>query len=438
MNEQAIQDAYKLFVEKGYGKSIDDFKKLISTNPDALNDSYNLFKSQGYAKSIDEYKGLMGVSSQPQPKVEVKKKEQPIPLEPQLDTPTPQGTMDLSLEDSLLASQKPEERDYFTGAFGDVLRGLDKIAPIGIGDFVDDMSRSVAQGYRQGRSAKEADRLLMKDAKATPEQIQKFINANKNAQLLGPSAEMQNYQKIYEQEGKGFWGVVKGLANNPSVIPEVLTSSITAMATNTDALAAGAAGVGAGTAYGAGTGALAGGVGAIPGAVAGAIASVPYAFGLASSVVEMGSTFGELLQEQLDGKEMTKDNVKAILENPEKLNSIRNRAIARGAIIGTVDAFTGKLASGVGAKIISKSAAKSVTGAVTRGAVVRATASGAAIEGAGGSLGEAAARGAIGQEMDVSEIALEGIAELPGGIRSTLQARLAKPSYSVNGDKVTA
>ena len=139
MNEQAIQDAYKLFVEQGYGKSIDDFKKLISTNPDALNDSYNLFKSQGYAKSIDEYKGLMGVSSQPQPKVEVKKKEQPIPLEPQLDTPTPQGTMDLSLEDSLLASQKPKEKDYFTGAFGDVLRGLDKIVPIGIGDFVDDM-----------------------------------------------------------------------------------------------------------------------------------------------------------------------------------------------------------------------------------------------------------------------------------------------------------
>jgi hypothetical protein len=74
MNEQAIQDAYKLFVEQGYGKSIDDFKKLISTNPDALNDSYNLFKSQGYAKSIDDYKGLMGVSAQPQPKVELKKK----------------------------------------------------------------------------------------------------------------------------------------------------------------------------------------------------------------------------------------------------------------------------------------------------------------------------------------------------------------------------
>ena len=339
-------------------------------------------------------------------------------------------------------SSKPlkgdDDIDYFQGAFGDVLRGFDKYSPIGLGDFVDDMARSVAAGYRQGTAAEEADRLLLQGTKATPEQIQKFINANKNAQSLGSSAEMQNYQKIYENEGKGFWGVVKGLANNPSIIPEVLTSSITAMATNTDALTAGAAGVGTGAAYGAGTGAVAGGIGAIPGAAAGAIASVPYAFGLASSVVEMGSTFGELLQEELGGKEMTKDNVKAILENPEKLNSIRNRAIARGAIIGTVDAFTGKLASGVGAKIIRKSAAKSATGAVTRGAATRAVLAGAAVEGAGGSLGEATARGAIGQEMDVSEIALEGIAELPGGIRSTIQARLAKPSYKVNGEKVSA
>jgi hypothetical protein len=348
------------------------------------------------------------------------------------------GTALPSTVGSSVSSKQPEEQDYFTGAFGSVLRGLDNIVPIGIGDFVDDMARSVAAGYRQGTAAQEADKLLLQGTKATPEQIQKFINANKNAQSLGASAEMQNYQKIYENEGKGFWGVVKGLANNPSIIPEVLTSSITAMATNTDALAAGAAGVGAGTAYGAGTGALAGGVGAIPGAAAGAIASVPYAFGLASSVVEMGSTFGELLQEELGGKEMTKENVKAILENPEKLNSIRNRAIARGAIIGTVDAFTGKLASGVGAKIVSRSAAKSATGAVTRGAATRAIAAGAAVEGAGGSLGEATARAAIGQEMDVSEIALEGIAELPGGIRSTIQARLAKPSYKVNGEKVSA
>ena len=90
-----------------------------------------------------------------------------------------------------------------------------------------------------------------------------------------------------------------------------------------------------------------------------------------------------------------------------------------------------------GAKILGKSAAKSVTGAATRGAVTRSTAAGAGIEALGGSLGEATARGVIGQDMDVSEIALEGLAELPGGVRSTIQARLAKPEYKVNGAKAT-
>jgi hypothetical protein len=112
--------------------------------------------------------------------------------------------------------QEPTEEDYFTGSFGKVLRGIDNIVPIGIGDFVDDMARSVASGYRQGKLAEEADNLLLAGTKSTPEQIQKFIEANKNASQLGSSKEMQDYTKIYEQEGKGFWGVVKGLFSNPT------------------------------------------------------------------------------------------------------------------------------------------------------------------------------------------------------------------------------
>ena len=95
-----------------------------------------------------------------------------------------------------LEKAQKTDQDYFTGAFGDVLRGFDNIVPIGIGDWVDDMSRSVASGYRQGIVAQEADNLLLKGSKSTPEQIQKFINANKNAEQLASSAEMQDYQKI--------------------------------------------------------------------------------------------------------------------------------------------------------------------------------------------------------------------------------------------------
>ena len=349
----------------------------------------------------------------------------------------------LPSEDGLSDSKLPieDEEDYFTGAFGNVLRGFDTVVPLGIGDFIDDMARSVSSGYRQGDVAQTANDLLLKGHKSTPEQLQKFIDANKSAQQLKPSDEMNDYNKIYEEEGKGFWGVIKGLVNNPTVIPEVLTSSLISMATNTDALKAGGAAVGVGATRGAIAGAIStpefAGAGAIPGAVAGAASAVPYAFGLASTVVEAGATFGELLTEELKGKELTKENVKSILENPEKLQSIRNKAIARGIIIGTLDALTGKLASGVGAKILSRSASKSATGAATKAAVVKSTAAGSAIESLGGSVGEASARAAIGQEMDVSEIALEGIAELPGGVRSTIQARLAKPSYQVNGEKVS-
>jgi len=56
MNEQAIIDSYNLFVQNGYKKSLQDYKQLISSNPDALNDSYGLFRQNGYAKSLDDYK----------------------------------------------------------------------------------------------------------------------------------------------------------------------------------------------------------------------------------------------------------------------------------------------------------------------------------------------------------------------------------------------
>ena len=78
MNEQALKDAYDLFVQQGYNKSIDDFKQLIASNDNALKDSYNLFTQQGYNQSIDSYKTLLGVSDG------LKKKEEPIlPMAPQ-------------------------------------------------------------------------------------------------------------------------------------------------------------------------------------------------------------------------------------------------------------------------------------------------------------------------------------------------------------------
>ena len=343
-----------------------------------------------------------------------------------------------SLDTTLQSNfQQPTEEDYFTGGFGDFLRGMDEVIPLGIGDFIDDLSRSVASGYRQGQLSENASDLLLRGSMATDEDLQSFIAANKEAQMLGPSDEMMDYQKTYEENGKGILGVILGIAKNPTVIPELILSSMTGMATNTDALAAGGAAITTGAGYGAATGLAAGGVGAAPGALAGAAAAIPYAFAAAGTAVEMGATFAELLQEEVGDQELTAENIREVLNNEEKYTRIRNKALARGITIGAIDAFTGKVGGKVASKILTKGG-KQAAKEATKATVAKSVAAASGIEAVGGSVGEATARGVIGQDMDVSEIALEGIAELPGGVKDFVSARFSSPKYKVNGSNVDA
>ena len=138
MNEQAIQDAYNLFVQQGYEKSIDEFKALIATNPNALNDSYNLFKSQGYNKSVDDYKALMGVGASVQ--VQSSKKKE--------------GTESLSASGSLV-SQQPEEQVGIVGNVGSALNKSILQNIIGepakaIGTFLQGTTKKVMGGTGEG------------------------------------------------------------------------------------------------------------------------------------------------------------------------------------------------------------------------------------------------------------------------------------------------
>tara|TARA_R110000787_G_scaffold64775_2_gene146118 strand:+ start:1403 stop:10003 length:8601 start_codon:yes stop_codon:yes gene_type:complete len=331
--------------------------------------------------------------------------------------------------------QELTEEDYFTGAFGDALRSIDYVTQTGIGDFIDDMARAVAGGHNQGIAAENASDLLLRGSLSTEEDIQSYLEANKNVSKYGASKEMQEYQKTYEENGEGFMGVVLGLAKSGlTILPELIVSSLTAMASNTDALAAGGAAIG----VGAGTGAIAGaGILSGPGAIAGAAAALPYAFAAAGSALEMGATFSELLQEEAGDQELTADLLREILNDKEKYTRIRNKAISRGLIIGAIDAFTGKLGGKIGSKILTKGG-KQAASEATKTQVLKSLAGAGAVEGVGGSVGEATARLAIGQEMDISEIALEGLAEIPGGIKDLVSARFSTPKYKVNGEKVTA
>jgi hypothetical protein len=72
----------------------------------------------------------------------------------------------IASEVPLQKAQKTDQ-DYFTGAFGDVLRGFDNIIPLGFGDFIDDTARDVASGYRQGESNEESFNIGFKGPKAS-------------------------------------------------------------------------------------------------------------------------------------------------------------------------------------------------------------------------------------------------------------------------------
>ena len=403
--------------------TVDEFAAKIKEKYPEYKDVDNLKLAQSIVEKYPEYKeAVVFETTEP-----VKKKDGSTPL------PSSVG------QSPSQEYEPPTEQDFFKGSFGDILKRFDEIVPLGFGDFIDDMGRAAAQGYFQGVAAENASDLLLRGSSSSDEDIYSFLESSKNQQMLGPSQEMLDYQKIYEENGKGFMGVVLGLAKNPSVVPELVTSSLVAMASDTDAVGTFSATVGTGTSIGAGVGGAAGmGVGALPGAVAGAAASVPYAFAAAGSALEMGATFAELLQEEAgEDKELTPYLVRQILNNEESYKRIRNKAVARGLVIGAIDAYTGKLGGKVASNVLTKGGTQTVKQA-SRKQVLGSIATATGIEAVGGSAGEAAARAAIGQELDVSEIALEGISEAPGGVRNLVAKRFSPAKYVVNGEKVTA
>jgi hypothetical protein len=325
--------------------------------------------------------------------------------------------------------KEPREKQYFTGTIATALNAIDSPGTpygfLGVGDFIDDAARAIASGYSSGQAGANSLDVMIDGAAADSQTIQKMIDASARASSLGSSDEMNDFTKVYQSEGESFFGLLKGLAYNPGVVPEIIISSFSGLA-NQKSLQAGGATIAGGAAYGAAAGSAAAGVGAAPGAIGGAVASIPYAFAAASTVLETGSTFAELLQEELGGKEFNVENVRAILQDPEKLSDLRTRAAGRGITIGAIDGLTARLAGSVGAKIITRGGSKA--GAVGASSL---------IEGGGGSAGEAAGRLVAGQKMDIAEIGLEGIAELPMGVIDVGAAAFGSPKYTINGERRT-
>ena len=389
MDEKKIIELYDFFNDEGYNiGDLDNFKRALLLDSPQREELYNFFDAEGY--NLGEFDNFFLSPSQDMVS------ESAAGGSEQLTVQDPQTEQ---FRNTQAGSPPQTEQDTaIERAFG----------KNEVTDFFGDLYRSGVQGINQGATVDDALQLFAQGKNVSDEDLQEYIGAVKNMESFGPSEEMQDFTKIYEDEGKGLYGFIKGVVNNPSVLPQLFTSSIAAML-NPASLAAGAVGAAGGTAIAPGVGTLAGGIAGISGAL------------------ETGLSYTEFLKEELEKKGLgfDKEGIRKILEDEDAMDSIQNKALGRGISIAAIDALTGGLAAGVTRKAALKTT-KTLAGTL-----------GVTVEAVGGATGEALAREVAGQEQDVAEVLFEGATGLSTAPIS-IALGLSKPAkYKLNGGTAT-
>ena len=308
------------------------------------------------------------------------------------------------LEDTFLDSQKIKIPEVKTGTVADtdVIDPKAEIYKLNPEKYFNDFAESIkiegAAGYSRGETITSAMELFNTGKDASPEQINAYIQDNLNiAEKTMQSSIMKDWQETYDKLGGGVLGWVVATAAEPRVLPAMAVQSTAlqiaslkdeTVRRNAAAAAAGGATLGLATT---------GGVTSLPNAIIGA-------FSASMGTMETALTFAELLNEATNNN-LTKENIKSVLEDSEKLADIQKKAIGRGIAITAVEGITGGLAKGVGSKMFKRGASPLSTSVAMAGAGA-----------VGGSLGEIAGMKAAGQELEASEILFEGFTPGPASI----------------------
>jgi len=294
-------------------------------------------------------------------------------------------------------------------------------------DFFGDMWRAANQGMSQGGTVDDALNIYMQGSSVSEDDLQEYIAAVEQMESMPMSDEMKSFNEIYEKNGGGILGFILGVGSNPTVVNQLLISSVASMV-NPAVLAGAGSGAAAGAAIGA-TGFSAGPLGVLTtggGAITGTLAG-------AGATLETGLSFTEFLKEEVQKKGLNFDEegIRQTLNDEDALQRIRNKSAARGLVIGAIDGIT----RGAAGKIAGKSikAAKTAGKTVTRAMKAKAALGAAGIEAIGGSTGEAAARAATGQEMDVADIGFEGITGQATSVLSIPSAVTGKTTIEMLG-----
>lgn len=441
MNEQALQDSFKLFSSQGYTGNIDQYKDLISTNTDAFNDAFSLFSSNGYEGDEDQFKELIGLqeagkitdSAVADPNVESQAEDMGSNLASGLSEPRDAGDFE----------KTQEENTYIEDVFGKNF----------FTDFLGDLARAGGSGWTAGSSVNEAFDIY-KGKEATDEEIYDFLEKSREIESQGMTDEMISLSETMarrQQEGyNGVTSFLLGLWDNPSAMLQYAAMStaqmVRALGDSEEVVGTAAAGAGVGAGTGAGIGAAAGAIGgplagitAGAGAISGAIGGF---MGGLSGAMETGLTTVDLIKDAavedgLDWQNLTDkqrfDYIRKIQNDETKFDDIRSKAIARGLTIGAIDAVTGAVSSGAGS--VASRAISTTTKSALAGAARVGTS--AVIESAGGMTSEFLGQKAAGQDFNLEEIMIEGLADKTfTAISIAKAAKSGSPKYTLNGQKM--
>ena len=397
MNEEAIKLLYEDLIDEFDVGTLEQFIGYLSDIGNRQS-FYDEVVSQRYeVGSFEEFEETYGL-----------KKKDEFDMVSALETGISQPSA-LSRNQRLSITPQPEKDTAIERAFG----------KNEVTDFFGDLYRAWKTGAGQAATVDDALKVFAGGTNVTDETLQDYIQAVQTMESFSPSEEMQDFSRIYEAEGKGVKGFIKGVLKNPTAAVQVAVSSLRSMI-NPASIAAGTAGAGAGATAG-----LAGGLLAPITSTAGAgIGSI---LGM-TGALETALSYTEFLKEELQNKglDFTDENIRIVLEDDESRNRIRNRSLGRGATISALNAITGGLAGGVAAKVGTKLGR-------TAGAL-----SGLGTQAVGGGAAEAAGRAVAGQEMDVAEIGFEALGEIAGpSVIGTAIGVVKTPEYKINNEVVS-
>lgn len=281
--------------------------------------------------------------------------------------------------------------------------------------FWEGLKSTINQYYTLGRSSEELLDLLDGDVDdAYLEQaISKIKEINESGQ---PTQAMLDYQKAVEEEGGDGFAAIKAIFKNPgyagAAIQQLVGSFAGLGSQGVEALFSGVFDDerrGDTTANlltgGLLTGAAIGSKIPLAGTVAGGFKG---GLAVTQGVLETTGKIAEILNEETGG-DLTKEKVRAILSNPEKLNNLRSKAIGRGLAIGATD-FAAQLLGGALGKRLGAPGLGELVGEV-----------------AGGAGGEAIAQQVAEEEYDPSAIALEA-----SGVLGTVSQQAVKGFKNLN------